>query len=724
MPEESRAWSFWHILLGPRQCAQVCAKVFDAEGQDGADAFAPVQYAGDESLMWRLPSFDGGEDDPDDEEDDDGDMDLLEQVARRTTRRSHWFKNLTIGKSNSTKSSPETSPKKRASLNASQMARTSLESAGSDSVDVSSPSSPARMSKVIVERVYDLYEPTTQNITVVEMAGAVLHRRLSGVENSFLDNLSSGSETEEQFCQTPELSPKVPAGRNLQDFDILESVAEGDQEEQRLARRDRRKRKNTVKTVTNWGVIVGKALHAEKGKNPSCSWDAHPSQFPPRRRKLALLTVTRELVNARKLQNATERSCQAVTRYRGSVMNPGGTQLGTVQQQAKRIITQATILSRRTAREQRDQYDNKWKLDGLLVFLFGTEYEDTLLNLATTTRRLVAQQSMLVEAEAPCRVIGDLFGQLRDLLLLFHAFGRPGDKDNVSFVFNGNYINHGCHQLEVLGLLFALKVHLPEKVCLLRGNHEERYMNEQHGFMEECQRCLGKEKGRLIYEQIHMVFDQLPFACLVEKEVLVVHGGIGDGRWDLSDLRDVRRPLGTQELHRPDRTWLANILWSNPIEDDHPKAIQNPNEAIGFRRTSQPDTLVPLDCQVKFGWDVTKTFCAQNGLNLIIRSHQCKTAGFGFEVMHDDMLMRVFSARDFQDNGNDASALLISHDGETGKPRQLRVRPQVLRSVTKSRAEARSRKSPCSRQTFSRQTTPGSSTSFSRQTSPASSMKS
>ena len=39
-------------------------------------------------------------------------------------------------------------------------------------------------------------------------------------------------------------------------------------------------------------------------------------------------------------------------------------------------------------------------------------------------------------------------------------------------------------------------------------------------------------------------FDQLPLACVVGGHILCVHGGVGDGRWDLNDLRAVRRPLG------------------------------------------------------------------------------------------------------------------------------------------------------------------------------------
>ena len=68
-------------------------------------------------------------------------------------------------------------------------------------------------------------------------------------------------------------------------------------------------------------------------------------------------------------------------------------------------------------------------------------------------------------------------GQLSDLLALFREHGFPsnrsgGDIELASYVFNGDFVDRGPHQLEVLLLLFALKISNPSRVVLLRGNHE------------------------------------------------------------------------------------------------------------------------------------------------------------------------------------------------------------------------------------------------------------
>ncbi|CAE8635799.1 unnamed protein product, partial [Polarella glacialis] len=153
-------------------------------------------------------------------------------------------------------------------------------------------------------------------------------------------------------------------------------------------------------------------------------------------------------------------------------------------------------------------------------------------------------------------------------------------------------------------------------------------------------------------------FDYLPFACLVEGHVLVLHGGIGKGDWDLNNLRNVRRPINDKALALPQNKWLLNILWSDPIEDDFELTDSEDGSQLACK-VSGVHLSPRKDQAVVFGWDVTKTFCARNGLGMVVRSHQCKLEGLGFDVMHDGMLIRIFSARDYEGNGNDSAILSI-----------------------------------------------------------------
>lgn len=352
-----------------------------------------------------------------------------------------------------------------------------------------------------------------------------------------------------------------------------------------------------------------------------------------------------------------------------------------VRKRAAAVLRTTRKLIKAVASETIDRFDAEWNCS--IVKLLGTDYVDALMILANAAYKVVMFQSVLVEVQPPVRVFGDIHGQFRDLLMFFHAYGFPSE-DGPSFVFNGDFVDRGCHQLETISLLLALKLILPGKIWLIRGNHEDRYMNDRYGFTETCNSLLGQDWGPAIFEAIHKVFDWLPVASLISERILVVHGGIGDGMWRLGDLRALRRPLNETVLEREENVWVKNLLWSDPIEDGKTNQdVFGVHESPRGGRTTE------------FAWNVTKTFCAVNGLSLIVRSHQSKHESPGFDVMHENLLVRVFSARDYEGHGNDGATLLIEHSesrsmdaSPSSRDQILRVRPQVLRSVTKARREA------------------------------------
>ena len=209
-----------------------------------------------------------------------------------------------------------------------------------------------------------------------------------------------------------------------------------------------------------------------------------------------------------------------------------------------------------------DVSDADWmRSGGALAALMGDDDPGTIARrverLAVACGRIVRAQPSLVKVRAPTKIFGDVHGQLRDLLLLFREFGRPthrgGDIETTSYVFNGDWVDRGHHQVAVVALLFALKIAYPGRIALVRGNHEFRAMNKQMtqggaiGFDAACVHRLGPHAERT-FETIHReVFDWLPLSALVGGSVLCLHGGIGDGSFGLHELQnDVPRPLADE----------------------------------------------------------------------------------------------------------------------------------------------------------------------------------
>jgi serine/threonine-protein phosphatase 2B catalytic subunit len=116
-------------------------------------------------------------------------------------------------------------------------------------------------------------------------------------------------------------------------------------------------------------------------------------------------------------------------------------------------------------------------------------------------------------------VVGDLHGQYFDLLNMLQKAGDPG---TINYLFLGDYVDRGVLGIEVVILLFSLKLCEPKSVVLLRGNHESRNMTESFTFREEVLARFDIE----VYDLFMEAFDALPIAALIAKKYLAMHGGI------------------------------------------------------------------------------------------------------------------------------------------------------------------------------------------------------
>lgn len=111
--------------------------------------------------------------------------------------------------------------------------------------------------------------------------------------------------------------------------------------------------------------------------------------------------------------------------------------------------------------------------------------EAELHDVIGKAKELFESQPVLLELEAPLKVLGDTHGQFTDLLRLFELAGFPPQHN---FLFLGDYIDRGYQSIENIILLFCYKIKFPENFFLLRGNHECAPINRIYGFYDECKR--------------------------------------------------------------------------------------------------------------------------------------------------------------------------------------------------------------------------------------------
>lgn len=291
-----------------------------------------------------------------------------------------------------------------------------------------------------------------------------------------------------------------------------------------------------------------------------------------------------------------------------------------------------------------------------------------LVMLCDAVVDLLRQEDSLVEVALPCRVYGDIHGQLLDLLEFFNAFSWPdkrrGDIFSMNYVFLGDFVDRGAYSCDVVSLLFALKVLYPSKIFLVRGNHEDRLMNVNYGFHADCARKFGRD-GDDMWERVNDVFEFLPISALVGGEILCIHGGIGDSINSLDDLRGIPKPIQVaceinERTTRQDRMVL-DALWSDPTESD---------EVLGVHVSPRGKNTC------RFGPDRVKEFNKRNSLKLIIRAHEC--VQHGYEYFAAGQLLTVFSATNYcNQHDNDGAMIVLVKDERTG---DLVEHAQVIRS--------------------------------------------
>ena len=266
--------------------------------------------------------------------------------------------------------------------------------------------------------------------------------------------------------------------------------------------------------------------------------------------------------------------------------------------------------------------------------------EDEIKFLIDKSLQIIKVQKMLVELEAPLHVCGDIHGQYYDLLRIFEHCGYPGE---YNYLFLGDYVDRGKQSLETVCLLLCYKIKYPEKVTLLRGNHESSVTNRIYGFYDECKRRYNIR----LWKSFTELFNYLPVAALIDDKILCMHGGLSPDLKSIENIKDISRPT---EI--PDNGLLCDLLWSDPDK-----------EAVEYDENDRGVSVI-------FGEKVVTDFNKKNDLDLIIRAHQ--VVDDGYEVFANRQLITIFSAPNYCGEFDNSAGIMIIDDSLTCSLKVLR----------------------------------------------------
>lgn len=231
-------------------------------------------------------------------------------------------------------------------------------------------------------------------------------------------------------------------------------------------------------------------------------------------------------------------------------------------------------------------------------------------------------------------------------------FRVGGDVPTTNYMFMGDFVDRGFYSVETFLLLLALKVRYPDRITLIRGNHESRQITQVYGFYDECLRKYGSPN---VWRYCTEIFDYISLSALIDDEIFCVHGGLSPAINTLDEIRLIDRK---QEV--PHDGAMCDLMWSDPEE------IEGWN-------------LSPRGAGYLFGGNVVEQFNHTNGLKMIARAHQLVMEGY--KHMFAKQLVTVWSAPNYCYRCGNVAAILEIDENRHSAFKTFEAAPQSVRGV-------------------------------------------
>lgn len=284
----------------------------------------------------------------------------------------------------------------------------------------------------------------------------------------------------------------------------------------------------------------------------------------------------------------------------------------------------------------------------------GRLSESQIITIIKEAGSVFKNEPALLEVACPTVVVGDIHGQYYDLLKMFRLCPDPS-KSN--YLFLGDYVDRGDCSIEVLLLLYSMKLNFPKTFWMIRGNHESLRMTDYFTFRKEC----SVKYSEKVYKAALLSFAELPLGAVMNDQFLCVHAGISN---QLSTVDQISK-IDRHQINFPSKGLFCDLVWSDPSPNyDSEKDDSNPPFRFDKER----------NCSNYYSFRAVKRFLRRNRLLSVIRGHQAQDMGYRMYRKDGDSgfptVITIFSAPNYCHTYLNKAAALI-YDGKTFNIKQF-----------------------------------------------------
>lgn len=255
-------------------------------------------------------------------------------------------------------------------------------------------------------------------------------------------------------------------------------------------------------------------------------------------------------------------------------------------------------------------------------------------------KQIFKEEQNIVKISPPLTICGNINSQFSNLLEIFKI---SGDIPETNYLFLGGYSS----SIEVISLLFCLKVRYPKRITLLRGLSEDFGYSQTCGFYEEAKRNYGNEE---IFKIICEVFNYLPLAAIINNNIFCISGGLSPDFETMEEINKIDRFVCIDNSDN-----IFGLMANSPVEYSYWKFLYFYNIINGWMQD-------PKSNEEYFLEEVTERFEKKNKIDLIICGRHLMEDGFRF--FHNNKLISLFSTPNFGINRNKGAIIEIDENME------------------------------------------------------------